>query len=327
MSKTFYIANLKPDDEVTDFFLVKNSALKTGSNHKLYLDITLADKTGDINAKKWDVSDDEAALFSTIKDGGIVKIKAIVSEWNGVRQMKVTRLRMLSDTDEILMNDFVKAAPEDPKEMFEYIKTQAGSIKDGPLSKLCVDALEENKEKLLYYPAAKSNHHAELGGLLYHTRRMLSMGIQACGVYTNLDKDWIIAGVIMHDMEKLNEIDSNEFGISSGYTIKGNLLGHIVMGAIKLEERAKAAGLSEEKTIMLQHMIIARHNEPEFGSPIRPCFAEAELLHHLDMIDARMYDFEAALVGVEKGNFSERIRTLDGRMLYNPTFERLNTEK
>lgn len=327
MSKTFYIANLKPDDEVTDFFLVKNSALKTGSNHKVYLDITLADKTGDINAKKWDVSEDEAALFSTIKDGSIVKIKAVVSEWNGIRQMKVTRLRLLADTDEILMNDFVKAAPEDPKEMFEYIRTQAESIKETALSKLCVEALDENKEKLLYYPAAKSNHHAELGGLLYHTRRMLSMGIQACSVYTNLDKDWVIAGVIMHDMEKLNEIESNEFGISSGYTMKGNLLGHIVMGAIKLEERAKAVGLSEEKTIMLQHMIIAHHNEPEFGSPVRPCFAEAELLHHLDMIDARMYDFEAALAGVEKGNFSERIRTLDGRMLYNPTFERLNTEK
>lgn len=327
MSKTFFVANLKPEDDVIDFFMVKGSALKTGSNHKLYLDITLADKTGDINAKKWDVSDDEATFFSTIKDGSIVKVKAVVSEWNGIRQMKVSRIRELSDSDEIIMNDFVKAAPEDPKEMFAYIRSMAESIKDEALSKLCLTALDENKEKLLYYPAAKSNHHAELGGLLYHTRRMLSMGIQACTVYTNLDKDWVIAGVIMHDMEKINEIASNEYGISSGYTVKGNLLGHIVMGAIKIEERAKAAGLSEEKTIMLQHMIIAHHNEPEFGSPVRPCFAEAELLHHLDMIDARMFDFEDALVGVEKGEFTERIRTLDGRMIYNPTFERLNTEK
>ena len=301
--------------------LVKNSALKTGSNHKVYLDITLADKTGDINAKKWDVSEDEAALFSTIKDGSIVKIKAVVSEWNGIRQMKVARLRLLADTDEILMNDFVKAAPEDPKEMFEYIRAQAESIKETALSKLCVEALDENKEKLLYYPAAKSNHHAELGGLLYHTRRMLSMGIQACNVYTNLDKDWVIAGVIMHDMEKLNELQSNELGVSPGYSFEGKLLGHIAQGVKAIEKMGTELGLPEEKKIMLEHMILSHHYEPDFGSPIKPLFPEAELLHYLDMLDAKMFDFEAALQGVEPGAFSERQRTLDGRMIYRPSFD------
>ena len=325
--KQFYVANLKTDEEVLDFFLVKNSALKIGSNHKMYLDITLADKTGEISCKKWDVSEDEANIYSAIRDGSIVKVKAVVSEWNGFKQMKIAKLRNSNEADTIDMHDFVKAAPEDPEEMFEYIKDKAAHIKDEALRKLCTAALEDNKEKLMYYPAAKANHHAEMAGLLYHTRRMLSMGMLACQVYTNLDKDWVVAGVIMHDMEKISEIASNQYGISSGYTLKGNLLGHLVLGTIKLEERAKEAGLSEEKTIMLQHMILSHHNEPEFGSPVRPCFAEAELLHHLDMIDARMYDFEEALVGVEKGEFSERVRTLDGRMIYNPSFERENTKE
>lgn len=327
MSKTSFVIDLKPDDEVLDFFLVKNSALKIGSNHKMYLDITLADKTGDISCKKWDVSEEEANIFSAIRDGSIVKAKAVVSEWNGFKQMKIVKLRDSNEADSIDMADFVKTAPEDPELMYQYILEQAKAIKDEGLKKLCVKALEDNYEKLLYFPAAKANHHAEMGGLLYHTRRMLTMGIKACSVYTKLDKDWVVAGVIMHDMEKINEIASNQYGIASSYTMKGNLLGHIVLGVIKLEDRAKEAGLSEEKTIMLQHMILAHHNEPEFGSPVRPCFAEAELLHHLDMIDARMYDFEEALVGVEKGSFSERVRTLDNRMVYNPTFEKENTEE
>lgn len=327
MGKTYYIVDLKPDDEVLDFFLVKNSALKIGSNHKMYLDITLADKTGELSCKKWDVSEDEANIYSAIRDGSIVKVKATVSEWNGFKQMKITKLRSSNEADAIDMTDFVKAAPEDPEIMYQYILDQARTITDEPLKNLCIKALEDNKDRLMYYPAAKSNHHAEMAGLLYHTRRMLTMGIKACSVYKNLDVNWVIAGVIMHDMEKITEIASNQYGISPGYTMKGNLLGHIVLGVIKLEERAKDAGLSEEKTVMLQHMILAHHNEPEFGSPVRPCFAEAELLHHLDMIDARMYDFEDALVGVGKGEFSERIRTLDNRMIYNPSFAKESQEE
>lgn len=320
MSKEIFIENLTVGEEVTDYFMAKNAGLKTGSNQKIYFDVTLADKTGEINGKKWDVSEDEAASLSEINDGSIVKIRASVSEWNGIKQFKILRIRKTTEADVLDMADFVKAAPEDPKEMLAYITAQAETIEDTGLKKLCLNALSENEEKLLYYPAAKANHHAELGGLLYHTRRMLTMGIKACQVYTNLNKDWIIAGVIMHDMEKLNEIAANEFGISSGYTVKGNLLGHIVMGAISMEERAKAAGLSAEKTVMMQHMIISHHNEPEFGSPLRPMFPEAELLHHLDMLDARMFDFEEALKTAEPGGFSERVRTLEGRLLYKPSF-------
>lgn len=320
MSKEIFIENLTVGEEVTDYFMAKNAGLKTGSNQKIYFDVTLADKTGEINGKKWDVSEDEAASLSEINDGSIVKIRASVSEWNGIKQFKILRIRKTTEADVLDMADFVKAAPEDPKEMLAYITAQAETIEDAGLKKLCLNALSENEEKLLYYPAAKANHHAELGGLLYHTRRMLTMGIKACQVYTNLNKDWVIAGVIMHDMEKLNEIAANEFGISSGYTVKGNLLGHIVMGAISMEERAKAAGLSAEKTVMMQHMIISHHNEPEFGSPLRPMFPEAELLHHLDMLDARMFDFEEALKTAEPGGFSERVRTLEGRLLYKPSF-------
>ncbi|MBQ1892234.1 MAG: HD domain-containing protein [Firmicutes bacterium] len=325
--KEHYINALAAGSDITDFFMVKSIGIKMGSNKKNYLDLMLGDSSGEMNGKKWDVSDEEADSLMGIAEGDIVKIKAQVTEWNGIRQLRIGRIRKAEAKDELQMADFVKAAPEDPQEMFSYVLERANAIKDEGLKMLAVNALEENREKLLYYPGAMRNHHAELAGLLYHIRRMLTMGLKACQVYTNLDKDWVVCGVIMHDMEKLSELKSNEMGISSGYTASGNMLGHLVMGAIKLEERAKAAGLSEEKTVMMQHMIISHHYEPEFGSPIKPLFPEAELLHYLDMLDAKMFDFEAALETAEPGSFTERVRTLDGRMLYKPTFEMTNTEK
>ena len=325
--KQFYAGKLEVNDEITDFFMIKSAAVRTGSNGKDYLDLSLGDCSGEINGKKWDVSPDELPALKALQEGDIVKIRGLVTEWNSVKQLRVQRIRKSAPTDDLSMADYVKAAPEDPEEMFAYVLERANAIKDEGLRKISVDALEENRERLLYYPGAMRNHHAELGGLLYHIRRMLTMGLKACQVYTGLDKDWVVCGVIMHDMEKLNELRSNEFGISPGYTAKGNLLGHIVMGAVQLKERAEKAGLDEEKTMMLQHMIVSHHYEPEFGSPVRPMFPEAELLHYLDMIDAKMFDFEAALEPVEPGGFSERVRTLDGRMLYKPSFERLNTEK
>ena len=325
--KEHYINALAAGSDITDFFMVKSIGIKMGSNKKNYLDLMLGDSSGEMNGKKWDVSDEEADSLMGIAEGDIVKIKAQVTEWNGIRQLRIGRIRKAEAKDELQMADFVKAAPEDPQEMFSYVLERANAIKDEGLKRLAVNALEENREKRLYYPGAMRNHHAELAGLLYHIRRMLTMGLKACQVYTNLDKDWVVCGVIMHDMEKLSELKSNEMGISSGYTASGNMLGHLVMGAIKLEERAKAAGLSEEKTVMMQHMIISHHYEPEFGSPIKPLFPEAELLHYLDMLDAKMFDFEAALETAEPGSFTERVRTLDGRMLYKPTFEMTNTEK
>ncbi len=324
--KEYLVNTLQVEEELVDFFMVKTIGIKVGSNRKNYLDVTLGDCTGEINGKKWDVSDEELPTLNKIKEGDIVKVKALVNEWNGIKQLRIARIRKAVPSDDIHMPDFVKAAPEDPAEMFSYVLGRANAIKDEGLRKVAVSALEDNRDRLLYYPGAMRNHHAELAGLLYHIRRMLTMGLKACQVYTSLDKDWVVCGVIMHDMEKLNELVSNELGISSGYSVKGNMLGHLVMGAIELKERAEKAGLSEEKTVMLQHMIISHHYEPEFGSPIKPLFPEAELLHYLDMLDAKMFDFESALENAEPGTFTERVRTLDGRMLYSPTFDRLNTE-
>ena len=314
--KEIYIKDLRKDQEVTEFFMVKSAAVKTGSNGKQYLDITLGDKTGELTGKKWDVSDGEYPALVDIKEKDIVKIKGVITEWAGQLQFRVQRIRKANENDGQQIGDFVKAAPEDPQEMYDFIFDTAQNLSDRDLRELCVRLLTENKDRLLYYPAASKNHHAQLGGLLYHTKRLLMTGMRVCEVYTNLNRDLVLTGVILHDMEKLNEIDADTDGIASGYSFEGQMLGHLIQGVKLVDRMALEMGMDREKAIMLEHMILSHHYEPEFGSPKKPLFPEAEVLHYLDILDARMFDMQTALEATEPGAFSDRVWTLDNRRLY-----------
>lgn len=316
--KEIYTKDFKKDMEVTDFFMVKGSMIKTGSNGKQYWDLTLGDKYGEISAKKWDVGERELELSSKIKEKDVVKIKALITEWAGQLQMRILRIRTIEPTDGVEMSDFVKAAPEEPQSMYDFILGAAEGFEDSDLKAICVKVLTENKERLLYYPAAQKNHHAEFAGLLYHTKRMLMTGMRVCEVYTNLNRDLVMAGVILHDMEKLNEIVAEADGIATGYSFEGQMLGHIIQGVKSIDRMTLELGFPREKAIMLEHMILSHHYEPEFGSPKRPLFPEAELLHYLDILDARMFDMEAALEMTVPGGFSEKVWTLDNRKIYKP---------
>ena len=198
-----------------------------------------------------------------------------------------------------------------------YIISRINAFEDEELKKLCLSFYERDKDRLMYWPAAMSNHHAEYAGLLYHVKRMMMMGERACEVYTFLNKDLLLAGVALHDIEKLDELDSDENGVVPEYTLEGKMLGHLVMGVEVIGERCKELGIDEEKCLLLQHMSLTHHYEPEFGSPKKPLFPEAEMLHYLDMTDAKMFDMEEAVNKAEPGEFGERVWTLDNRTVYH----------
>lgn len=318
--KKHYIANLESGQEFDDFFLMKQAAVKTGSNQKQYIDMILSDKTGDVNAKKWDAGEKEIALIQSFEGSQIIKIRTSVTEWQGKKQLRVSRFRSAVPEDDFDIAEFIKTAPEKGEDMYEELLAKARSVEDQELRSVAVAVMERNREKLLYYPAASRNHHAEMGGLLFHMKRMLLMGEKACEVYENLNRDWVITGVLIHDIEKIREINSNEWGISPGYSFKGNMLGHIAQGVVMIDRLAEELGVSEEKAVMLEHMILSHHYEPEFGSPKRPMFPEAELLHYLDIFDARLFDMEDALETTEPGGFSDKVWTLENRRVYKPTF-------
>lgn len=314
--KTTFIKDITTEQPVVqDFFLVKSVSIKTGSTGKQYLDLIISDKTGEVSGKKWDIEEDFQEAKS-LKAGDIIKLRAQITEWNKAIQLKLTKFRKAISNDNLDNADFVQSAPEASEEMFDFIVSVAESFDDDQLRELCVDRLRIEKERLLYYPAATRNHHALLGGLLYHMKRMLIAGDKICEVYTLLNRSLLLSGVIMHDMEKLNEIMANELGLADEYSFEGNMLGHLVLGVRELDREMRERNIDREKAVMLQHMVLSHHYEPEFGSPKRPLFPEAEVLHYLDVMDAKLYDMEEALKKTEAGEFSEKVWTLDGRRIY-----------
>ena len=301
-------------EEVQGFYIIKALNVKTSSNNKKYLDFTLADKTGEVNSKLWDVKDNYEELYKT---GVLVKVRGNVTSWQNVIQLKVTKIRLVNDEDDINIINYVPAAPFEPEEMYDGLEKTIEAFNNEQLKTLLMAIVRDYKPRLLTAPAAKSNHHAIRSGLLYHMKRMIETGKALCKVYTHIDEDLLISGIVLHDMEKINEMVSDDLGIVSEYSREGQLLGHIIMGVKKIDEMSKKLGVDEELSLVLQHLVLSHHYEADFGSPKKPMLPEGELLHYIDMIDARMYDMELAYRDTQRGEFTQPIWVLDKRRLYN----------
>lgn len=309
----FSLDDLKVGDDIQGYFIVKSVNVKTSSNNKLYLDLMLGDQTGEINAKVWDANEDMVEEYTA---GTVVKAKGTITSWQNNLQLKIVRIRVAIESDEINYDTLVQSAPLKPKDMYAYIMDIVEHMKNEDVKKLVKFLVEEKEEKFLTHPAAKRNHHAIRSGLIYHIYRMLQSGVALSSVYTNINTDLLYAGIILHDLEKINEMAADRLGIVSEYTKEGQLLGHIIMGIKRIDEVAKELEVSDEVSQMLQHMVLTHHYEPEYGSPKKPMMPEGELLHYIDMIDARMYDMEKALSTIESGEFSDPVFVLDRRRIY-----------
>lgn len=312
-----WISEFEAGDDIQGFYLIKSMNLKTSSANKKYLDLTLTDKSGEINAKVWEITDEMIGQF---KAGDVVKLRGTVTSWQTSLQFKVVKMRPVEAGDNISIEQLVQAAPIDKDLMFEEIMSYIDAIKNADIHLLVKTMVLEYQDKLLYYPAAKKNHHAIRSGLLFHVLRMLRTAEALCAVYTQLNSDLVYAGVILHDLEKINEMISDELGVVSDYSFEGQILGHIIMGIRKIQQVSDRLGIDQEISAVLQHMVLSHHYEPEFGSPKKPMLPEAEMLHYIDMMDARMYDMFKAVENIESGKFTENIPVLDYRKIYRPSF-------
>lgn len=311
------ISEMRAGDSVQTFFLIKSVESKTSNNNKRYLDLTLADQSGEINAKLWDCRPEDEGQF---RQQTLVKVKGAIFEWQGRLQLKIEKIRLSAPEDGLGIAEFVPVAPREAEGMYQELQQYINSIQNGDLHKIVSTIIENKKNKLLIYPAAKQNHHAVRSGLLFHILTMLQLGEKITQVYPKLNRDLLYAGVILHDIAKMDEMKAGELGIVSEYTTEGELLGHIVQGIKLIDQTAKRTGADEEASLLLQHMILSHHYEPEFGSPKRPMIPEAEVLHYLDIIDARMYDMNKVLDNTKAGGFSDRVWLLQNRKLYKASF-------
>jgi 3'-5' exoribonuclease len=312
------IGEFNKGDRIENFFLVKNAECKITNNSTTnkYLDLMLIDSTGEINAKLWECNENIETL---IKNNMLVKVRAVVNEYRGKLQLKVERIRPSEEEDDVNIDEFILVAPYKSEEMFEILLDYIEKIENKDIKNITESIISKLSYKLMHYPAAKSNHHAIKGGLLYHTTTMLKAAERLLDIYTYLNKDLLYSGIILHDIAKIMEMESSELGIVSKYSTEGQLLGHITQGISLIEDAAMKIDADKEIVMLLQHMILTHHYEPEYGSPKKPMIPEAEMLHHLDVLDARMYDMRKATKDLNPGEFSEKVYSLDGISIYKPS--------
>lgn len=291
------------------FLLTRAAAQKTSSNGGKYLDMTLCDISGEVNAKMWDGLTPPPAVAQ------VLRVRGMMLEYNGRPQLRVDKMRPAAENDDYDMQQLAPCAPQPADEMLGEIMDRIEAMQDAQLKALVRARVDLCGEKLNYYPAASKLHHAERSGLLHHTSTMLRMAGYVCQVYPQLDADLLAAGVILHDLCKIDEMSSDEIGMVSDYTAQGMLIGHLVAGVAEIDRLGKQLGVRAELLMMLEHMILSHHDLPEYGSPKPPMFPEAEALHTLDLLDARMFEMNRALQGAQPGGFTERIWSLD-RKLY-----------
>ena len=313
------IASLEKDIRFEGFLLVRMSDQRTGSNGGKYLDMTLADRTGEVNAKLWDGN------VPPPMAGSVIKTRGLMLEYNGRLQLRIEKMRELEPGDDVDMTLLTPCAPETPETMFAQLDAALAAMKSDPLRRIVAEMLRRYHDKLTYYPAAQRIHHAERSGLLHHTTGMLTLAASVLPIYPLVNVDLVIAGVIIHDLCKVEEMDSDSLGVVKDYTETGLLLGHIALGVGRIEEAAQAVGVSGEPVVLLQHMMLSHHGEEAYGSPRKPMFPEAEMLHWIDLLDARMNEMQTALGKVPQGVFSEKIWSLE-RRLYHPRYDELTPE-
>ncbi len=309
--------NFTPVDNsgrVDGYCLIKSVELKTSSKGDSYLDFTLGDATGEINGKLWRYT---AAEHGEYKANELVKIRGTISQYNGADQLRIERIRPTIDSDNVRIEDFVRTSGYSSTQMFDELLSIAEGFNDNDLKTIVTALLKDNRENLLFWPAAFKLHHALRGGLLMHTLSIVRLCEGACKVYPFIDRELLLAGAILHDISKLQEFDVNEAGIADGYTVEGNLLGHLAMGATQIDKYAERLGIDRKVSMLLQHMVLSHHGEPEFGAAVRPMFIEAEILSEMDLMDARVYEMREAVIATKPDDFSGRLWALDNRKLYN----------
>jgi 3'-5' exoribonuclease len=310
--KAAYVADLAPDQNVTSFFVVVDKEIRSTRDGKQYLRLELGDRTGTVEARMWDRFADSA---ETIARDDYVKIQARAETYRNRVQLVVERFRR-AEAAEVDSADFCAQTEADVEALWAQLRGLAASLQNTWLQKLVNAVLDDAAIAPLFRraPAAKSMHHAYLGGLLEHVVSLCNLCEAVAGRYPETNRDLLLTGAILHDVGKVYELS---YGRSLGYTIEGQLLGHIVMAVEIIGKKADAIpAYPPELANLVKHMILSHHGQYEFGSPKLPMFREAVMLHYLDDLDSKMGAMRVML-GSDRGDpeWTERGAAMDRKLL------------
>jgi 3'-5' exoribonuclease len=317
--KDFYICDCARHENkiVTSTFVVVSKQIKPKKTGEPYLALTLGDRSGQLEAKMWDNVEEVLDAFD---QDDFIKTKGLINKYKQRFQFTIHKVRKLGESE----IEFADYLPKTTKDIDQLWETLTGFIAgfQNPHLKALVQAFMADPEISAAYrnaPAAKTLHHAYIGGLLDHVVSLFRSCDLMCKNYPQINRDLLLTGAFFHDIGKIHELTYNR---SFSYTTKGQLLGHMIIELEMLQAKlAHLPGFPDELKTMIEHLIISHHGQYDFGSPKLPMFPEALVLHYLDDLDSKMEAMRAHF---------ERESSLDGPWTsYNASLGRplLNTEK
>jgi 3'-5' exoribonuclease len=309
--KSPYVNEIEPNQIIQTSFLVQSKEIrqKKGSS-EFYLSLLLADRTGELDAKMWD---NTAEVLDAFDRDDFVKVKGLVQVFHNRPQLTIHKLRRMDDS-EIDVVDYFPCTKRDPEQMWTELREMVAGMANRHLKAL-VEAVLDDPEIAPRYkraPAAKTIHHAFLGGLLEHVLSLATLARMTAGHYSHVDFDLVLTGVVLHDIGKIYELNY-ERGFS--YSNDGQLLGHIHIGLRIVSDKLRdLPDFPGRLRSLVEHLILSHHGQLEFGSPKLPQFPEALLLHYLDDMDSKMECMRALI---------EKDRQVEGCFTaFHPALER-----
>ena len=305
------ISELNDGMHVSGQFLIANSAKCVNNAGAAYMNLEIRDSSGNINAKKWEANLEDESIYQI---GNVIYLEGEVLKYKDSLQVKIVSASVVNP-DEIDVAKFIKNPPIPKEELVKKFNYYVDSISNPDCKKILDYLIKRLSPKLFDYPAAVSVHHDYASGLLMHTVSMADHAEYFAKYYPDVNRDILLTGVLLHDMGKTIEFEGP---IIYKYSLEGRLLGHISLMVSEIRRAAEGLKIDSEVPLLLEHMVLSHHGQPDFGSPVLPMTKEALLLSLIDNLDSKMVIVEKALEGVNPGEFSQKVYPLDNRFLYKP---------
>lgn len=299
------------------FYLLSDAQIRQSKNGSPYLFASLSDNSGKVNAIAWDYN----GSLSSADTGKIVFVDGQAGVYNGARQVICTTIELATEEEceQIDLEEIIPFAPVDCEHTAQKMRELLVSIEDEDYRNITLFLFDRLAYMLTTFPAAKSIHHAYIGGWLIHTYGMMLVAAKVYEAYSllyTIDRSLLLAGCFVHDIGKLQEFDLSDHNLVQGYTTDGRLIGHSVLGALLLEAADSIGDYPVEKVRQLQHITLSHQGSPECGAAVLPQTLEAETVNYLDGLDSRMDIYTNALSKTDEGQFSEYIAAI-GKSIYH----------
>jgi 3'-5' exoribonuclease len=315
------VVQLHDGDTIDQPFVLVSKQLGQTSTNKLFIKAECGDATGSIHVRMWNASRDH---YERLPSTGFVTVRGRVETYQGHLQLIADALQPIEDRSKLDLSELIKHTQKNVPEMHTRMREILGAIKDRQLKAIITEYLSDADimKKFITAPAAMGIHHAWIGGLLEHTLAVLELAVLICPRYPDIDQDLVLAGLFLHDIAKTVELS---YATGFDYTDSGRLIGHIVLGAIWVDQKSQAAAaklgepVRKDLVMVLQHIILSHHGVPEFGAPVLPKTPEAILVNLIDNVDAKtQMALDAVAAPSEDNNWTEFQKAFNSK-LYRPS--------